>query len=77
MRGWLSSGGITCKTYNSQSVVDYVTFSQIFVSRVLEFEIRECPIELKFDHAHVLVKLDFASISPHNRQENAHKTKYS
>jgi exonuclease III len=59
MRGWPASGGITCKTYNGQSVVDYLICSQSFTSRVLKFDIGDCPIEMKSDHAPLLVKLDF------------------
>jgi hypothetical protein len=44
MRGWSSLGGITCKNYNGQSVVDYLICSQSFTSRVLKFVIGDCPI---------------------------------
>jgi len=37
MRRWPTSGGITCKTYNGQSVVDCVICSQSFTSRLLKF----------------------------------------
>jgi hypothetical protein len=67
MREWPTLGGITCKTYNGHSVVDYLTCSQSFTSRVLKFDIGDCPIEMKSDHAPLLVKLDFHD-SPHNNQ---------
>jgi hypothetical protein len=51
MRGWPTSRGITCKTYNGQSVVDYSICSQSFTSKVLKFDIGDCPIEPKSDHA--------------------------
>ena len=67
MRGWPASGGITCKTYNGQSVVDYLICSQSFTSRVLKFDIGDFHIEMNSDDAHLLVKLDFPS-SPHHNQ---------
>jgi hypothetical protein len=67
MRWWLTSGGITCKTYNGQSVVDYLICSQSFTSRVLKFDIGDCLVEMKSNHAPLLVKLDF-SASRHNNK---------
>lgn len=51
-------GSITCKTYNGQSVVDYVLCSQNSVSRLLEFNTGCCPIGLNFDHMPLLVKFN-------------------
>jgi hypothetical protein len=51
MRGWPTLGGITCTTYNSQNMVDYFIYSQSFNSRVLNFDIGDCPIEMKSNHA--------------------------
>ena len=68
MRRWPTSWGITCKTYNGQSVVDYVIFSQSFIPRILKFDIGDHLIEMKSDHAPLFVKLDFASTSPYNNQ---------
>jgi hypothetical protein len=67
MRGWPASRGITCKNYNGQSLVDYLICSQSFTSRVLKFDIGDCPIEMKSDHVPLLVKLNFPA-SPHNNQ---------
>lgn len=72
MRGWANSRAITCKTYNGQSVVDYVICSQNLTTRVLEFEINNCPIEMKSNHMPLLVKLDFASNNPHNKKRFPH-----
>ena len=66
MRRWSTLGGITCKTYDGQSVVDYVICSQSFTSRLLKFDIGDCSIEIKYDHAPLFVKMDFAHSSPHN-----------
>jgi len=55
MRGWPTLGGISCKTYNGQSVVDYLIRSQSYTSRVLKFYIGDFPIEMKYDHAPLLV----------------------
>ena len=38
------SSGITCKTYNGQSVVDYVICSQSFICNLSNFRIVVCPI---------------------------------
>ena len=59
-------GGVTCKTYNGHNVVDYILCSQTSISRLLEFNIGACPIELKSDHMPLLVKLD---IQNHRSQE--------
>ena len=56
-----TSGGIACKTYNGQSVVDYLIFSQSFIPRILKFDIGDRLVEMKSDHAPLFVKLDFAS----------------
>ena len=58
MANWPSLGGITYKTYNGHSMVDYVLCSQTTISRLLEFNVGACPIELKSDHMPLLVRLD-------------------
>ena len=39
-----------------------------FNSRLLKFDIGDCPIEMKSDHAPLFAKLDFSHSNPHNRQ---------
>ena len=68
MRRRPTSGGITCKTYNGQSVVDYVICSHSFIPRILKFDTGDHLVEMKSDHAPLFVKLDFASTSPYNNQ---------
>jgi len=57
MKAWPTSGGIMCKTYSGQSVVDYVICSQSIVCNLLEFNIEACPIEMNFDHMPLCIKL--------------------
>ncbi|KAH9299597.1 hypothetical protein KI387_031279, partial [Taxus chinensis] len=76
MRAWPRLGNITCKTYNGQSVVDYVICSQSFISTLLEFEIGDCPIELKSDHRPLLVKLGTA-FNQQQRNQAHHMQKAS
>ena len=61
MKAWPTSGGITCKTYNGQSVVDYVICSQGLICKLLEFNIEACPIEMNFDHMPLCIKLGIQS----------------
>ncbi|KAH9298448.1 hypothetical protein KI387_030130 [Taxus chinensis] len=77
MKTWPRSSNITCKTYNGQSVVDYVICTQSTICRLLEFEIGDCPIELKSDHNPLLVKLGTISNQQgkqvHRKQETSPK----
>ena len=57
MEKWFKSGGITCKRHNGQSVVDYVICSQDYVAKIINFEIKDCPMELKSDHNPILIRV--------------------
>jgi hypothetical protein len=59
--------GYHMQNLHGQSVVDYLICSQSFTSRVLKFDIGDCPIEMKYDDAPLFVKLDFPT-SPRNNQ---------
>ena len=48
-------------------MVDYLICSQSFTSRALKFDIEDCPIEMKSDHAPLVVRIDFPT-SPHDNQ---------
>lgn len=39
LKSWPKSGCITCKTYNGQSVVDYVICSQNLIAKVLDLKL--------------------------------------
>lgn len=74
MKSWTRLGGITCKTYNGQSVVDCVICSKNFISKLLEFGIGDTSYEMKSDHLPLLVKLGISPISQHDNQDH-HKQK--
>ena len=57
MEKWPKSGGITWKRYNGQSVVNYVICSQDYVTKIINFEIEYCPMELKSDHNLILISV--------------------
>ena len=57
MEKWPKSSGITCKRYNGQNVVNYVICSQDYVTKIINFEIEDCPMELKFDHNPILIRV--------------------
>ena len=65
MEKWPKSGGITCKRYNGQSVVDYVICSQDYVAKIINFEIEDCPMELKSDHNPI-----FISVATHFKDQH-------
>lgn len=56
MKNWLRANSITCKTHNGQSVVDYVIFSQSSISKLLNFNIEICPLEMNSNHMPLFIK---------------------
>ncbi len=66
MERWPKLGGITCKRHNGQSVVDYVICSQDYVASIINFEIEECPIELKSDHNSISIRVATHIKDQHN-----------
>ena len=57
MEKWPKSGGITCERHNGQSVVNYVICSQDYVTKIINFEIEDCPMELNSDHNPILIRV--------------------
>lgn len=75
VRKWPNSGYITCKTYNGQSVVDYAICSQNYTSKILEFEIGECPTGLNLNHNLISLKLTTHTKDQKNGQQVYKKRK--
>ena len=50
------SNKFTCKTYNGQSVVDYLICLQSIITKVVDFRIKQCPIELNSNHMPLYIK---------------------
>lgn len=59
LKSWPKSGCIMFKTYNRQSIVDYVICLQNLIAKVLDFKIGVFPLELNSDHMPLFVKMDF------------------